>query len=301
MNGHPPLFRPDRFLGMDAAPGEARWVFFGIPMDFTASYVPGSRFGPDAVRRASYALETYSWRQQRDLSETGAYDAGDLELPFGNVPEALERIRRQARAVLAEGRRWCAVGGEHLVTVPLVEVLLEQYPDLVVVHWDAHADLRDTYLDERFSHATALRRVADRLRPGHLYQFGIRSGTAEEAAYIAARPVHSFPDEVYRPLAAVREQLAGRPVYLTVDLDVIDPAYLPGTGTPEPGGIPAREALEALTLLQGLEVVGMDLVEAAPLADTSQRTAVLAAKMVREALIAVSAAAAGTGGKEGQA
>lgn len=278
-----------RFLGLAGPEAETRWVFFGAPMDFTASFQPGSRFGPPRIREASYALETYSWALDRDLSETPVADLGDLEFPFGNVGAALSRIEAAAGSLLAAGRRFLAVGGEHLVSLPLIRAVHRLYPDLAVVHWDAHADLRDEYLGERLSHATVLRRVAELLAPRSLYQFGIRSGTAEEAEYARAH-TRLFPCSVFEPLQAVRDELCDRPVYVTIDLDVIDPAYFPGTGTPEPGGISAAEAFRALSLLGGLNVVGMDLVETMPLNDLSQRTAILAAKMVREALLTIAAA-----------
>ena len=275
-----------QFLGMNAAETDAEWVYFGIPMDFTASLQPGSRFGPPRIREASYGLETYSVGLGRDLEEVLVADIGDLELSFGNVAQALARIKAAALAILARGQRFVAVGGEHLVTLPLIQAMVKRYPDLVVVHWDAHADLRDTYLGEPLSHATVLRRVSELLKPRHLYQFGIRSGTRDEMAY-AREHTRLYPEAVYEPLAAVRSELEGRAVYITIDLDVIDPGFFPGTGTPEPGGISAAEALNALRLFRGLDVVGMDLVETMPLQDISQRTAALAAKMVRDALLVI--------------
>lgn len=280
------LSRTDGFLGMTASLDAAQWVYFGIPMDFTASFQSGSRFGPPRVREASYALETYSWLQGRDLVDLSVCDGGDLELPFGNVAESLERIRSTASDFIARGQRIFGLGGEHLVTLPLIQAMIERYHDLVVVHWDAHADLRDSYLGESLSHATVLRRVAEKLQPGHLYQFGIRSGTADEARY-AREHTHLYPFHVLSPLKQVLSELQGRPVYVTIDIDVIDPAFMPGTGTPEPGGISSTEAFEAIQLLSQLEVVGMDVVETMPMHDVSQRSAVLAAKMVREALLAI--------------
>ncbi|MCY0881886.1 MAG: agmatinase [Firmicutes bacterium] len=276
----------DKFLGLHAAYEAASWVYFGIPMDFTVSFQPGSRFGPPRVREASYAIETYSLAQDKDLEDKDIHDAGDLELPFGNVSSSLQQIKQAARNILADNKKFFAVGGEHLVSLPLIEAVLERYPNVAVVHWDAHADLREEYMGEKLSHATVLRRVAEQLAPRHLYQFGIRSATREEARY-AREHTHFHPHHVYEPLKAALPILSGRPVYVTIDLDVIDPAFLPGTGTPEPGGISSEEALNAVRLLSELNVVGMDLVEAMPASDISQRTAVLAAKMVRESLLAI--------------
>ncbi len=278
--------RTDRFLGMNAPLQEAELVYFGIPMDFTVSFQPGSRFGPARVREASYAIETYSLAQDRDLEETSVHDAGDLELPFGNVEQSLAHIYDAADSILSRGSRFFALGGEHLVSLPLVQAVVKRYPDLAVIHFDAHADLREDYLGEKLSHATVLRRITEHLKPKHLYQFGIRSATRDEVAF-ARQHVHFHPHEVLRPLQERLGELKGRPVYVTIDIDVIDPAFMPGTGTPEPGGISSGEALEAIRLMRELDVVSMDLVEAMPAHDLSQRSAVLAAKMVREGLLAI--------------
>lgn len=278
--------RTDRFLGMNAPLQEAEVVYFGIPMDFTVSFQPGSRFGPARVREASYAIETYSLAQDRDLEEISVHDAGDLELPFGNVEQSLAHIYDAADSILSRGSRFFALGGEHLVSLPLVQAVVKRYPDLAVVHLDAHADLREDYLGEKLSHATVLRRICEHLKPKHVYQFGIRSATRDEVAF-ARQHVHFHPHEVLRPLQERLGELKGRPVYVTIDIDVIDPAFMPGTGTPEPGGISSGEALEAIRLMHELDVVSMDLVEAMPAHDLSQRSAVLAAKMVREGLLAI--------------
>lgn len=280
------LSRQDRFLGLNAAVEAALWVYFGIPMDFTVSFQPGSRFGPGRVREASYGIETYSLAQDRDLEELPLADGGDLELPFGNVAESLRRIRETARSIVSRDQHFLAVGGEHLVTLPLIQAMVERYPDLAVVHFDAHADLREEYLGEALSHATVLRRVTEHLKPRHLYQFGIRSATRDEARF-AREAVNFYPHRVLDPLTQCLPELKGRPIYVTMDVDVIDPAFMPGTGTPEPGGISSQEALEAVRLLSELEVVGMDVVETMPANDISQRSAVLTAKIVREALLAI--------------
>jgi len=278
------FWRLDRFIGTGVDLHQAAVVLFGIPMDWTASFQPGSRLGPTRIREASWGLETYSPDLDRDLTEHRLADAGDVELPIGNVVKSLDAIREAARAVLDTGARWLALGGEHLVTLPLVEAAQERWPDLVVVHWDAHTDLADEYLGERLSHATVMRRVAERLRPGAVHQFGIRSGTREEFQW-ARDHTHLYRHEVLAPLTASLPDLKGRPVYFTLDVDVLDPAFLPGTGTPEPGGITPAEAFAAIRLLSGLQLVGADIVETMPQGDLSQRTALLAAKLVRELLL----------------
>lgn len=276
----------DRFLGFDGDPEQARWVLFGIPMDFTASFQPGSRFGPPRIREASYGLETYSPRQDADLTDRSLADLGDLELPIGNVESSLDQIEAAARAIISRGQRFIALGGEHLVTLPLIRAVHAVFPDLVVVHWDAHADLREDYLGEPLSHASVLRRVTEVVGDGRVYQFGIRSGTREEMQY-AHQHTHMHLHQVREPLAAALKRLAGRPIYFTLDVDVIDPAYMPGTGTPEPGGISSAEALESLLLFSGLNVVGSDIVETMPAYDLSQRSALLSAKLVRELALVV--------------
>lgn len=278
--------RLDRFLGFDASYDEAKWVLGGIPMDFTASFQAGSRFAPPRIREASYGLETYSPMQARDLLGRRLHDAGDLELPIGYVERSLQQIEAAAAALIADGKHLLALGGEHLVTLPLVRAAHRVWPDLVVVHWDAHGDLRDTYLGEPLSHATVLRRVAELLGDGRVYQFGIRSGTEEELLW-GREHTHLFFDVVEEPLRRALPELAGRPVYLTIDVDVFDPAFMPGTGTPEPGGITPQEGFRALLALAGQHLVGADIVETMPAADPSLRSALLSAKLVRELALLV--------------
>ncbi len=286
----PPAWsRLGRFIGATDAAELASVVVMGLPMDWTASFQPGSRFGPSRIREASYGLETYSPVLDRDLEEHRVGDLGDLELPIGNVSASLDAIRAAASAVLARGQRWVALGGEHLVALPLIEAALERWPDLVVVHVDAHTDLREAYLGQPLSHATVLRRVAERCQAGSVHQFGIRSGTRQEFQWAAAH-THLHVRQVAEPLAAALPEFGSRPVYLTLDVDVIDPAYLPGTGTPEPGGITPDEAFSAIHLLSGVRLVGADVVETMPAADISQRTALLAAKLVRELLLVMAGA-----------
>ena len=282
------FLRLDRFIGTRPDARGASVALMGLPMDWTASFRPGSRFGPIRIREASYGLETYSPMLDRDLEDYAVGDWGDLELPMGNVLASLDKIRAAARDLLARGQRVVGLGGEHLVALPLIEAALDRWPNLAVVHLDAHADLRDQYLGQSLSHATVLRRVAERCPPGSVHQFGIRSGTREEFQWARAHTaLHAR--HVLEPLEQALPALRGRPVYLTLDVDVIDPAYLPGTGTPEPGGITPDEAFQALYLLGGVRLVGADVVETMPAEDVSQRTALLAAKLVRELLLVMAA------------
>jgi agmatinase len=279
---------PGRFIACDADAATASVHLFGIPMDWTASFQPGSRLGPVRIREASYGLETYSPALDRDLAEVRVADRGDVVVPIGNVAKSLRAIRAAAEDVAASGARWLALGGEHLVTLPLVEAAAARWPDLAVIHWDAHTDLADQYLGEPLSHATVLRRVAERIAPGSVYQFGIRSGTRDEFLW-AHTHTRLYRDAIREPLAACLDELRNRPVYFTLDVDVLDPAFLPGTGTPEPGGVSPAELFSALYLLSALNLVGADVVETMPGADVSQRTALVAAKIVRELLLVMTA------------
>lgn len=275
--------RTDRLLWSDGG-DSAPIVILGVPLDETTSFRPGTRFGPSAAREASRALELYSLRQKRSLTPADYQDAGDLTLPLGDVKEALLVIGSAAREILQRGKKFMALGGEHLLTLPLVESLREIYPDLIVIQMDAHADLRQEYTGNSLSHGTVMRRVIDVLGPGRLFQLGIRSadkGELEETAGLSE--VHFY--SVLEPLQALLPRLKGHPVYLSIDIDVIDPAFAPGTGVPEPGGVTSLELLDAIGLLKGQDVVGADLVEVAPAYDTTGQTGLLAAAIVRECLL----------------
>lgn len=252
---------------------------FGAPFDSTSSYRPGSRFGPGAIRKASYALETFSPIQSADLQDCSFMDRGDLELPFGNPDPALARIEETAQDILSAGKTPFLLGGEHLVSLGAIRAAVSAYPDLRVIHLDAHADLRDDYLGMKLSHATVMRRVMDLLGKDNIRQIGIRSCTREE--HDTVTDLASVPDQV-----ALR--VGARPCYLTCDLDILDPSVLPGTGTPEPGGMMFNELAAALvSIITRLRIVGLDVVELAPQLDPSGVSSVVAAKVVRECLIAL--------------
>lgn len=272
------------FLGAGRDYGAARGVLFGAPMDFTVSFRPGARLAPPRVREVSQVLEEYSLVLGEDLADHPFFDAGDITLPLGNVAASLAAIGRVAAGIAADGKVPLMIGGEHLVTWPVVDALRSIHPDLAVVQFDAHADLRPDYAGERLSHATVMRLVCEAVGEGRLYQFGVRSATAEEADYARQR-TRLHPGRVLEPLRAVLPELAGRPLYVTADIDVVDPAFAPGTGTPEAGGISSRELLEAIWALRGQRVVGFDLVEICPPADPAEATAILGAKALREAIL----------------
>lgn len=257
----------------------------GAPMDQTVSFRSGARNGPRQIRSVSEVLEEYSPFLDRDLADIMYHDMGDILIVPGLVEENIERIAQTAGKVLGDQKLLVLLGGEHLVTLPAVKSAAAIFPGLAVIHFDAHADLRDRYLGMELSHATVMKRVADIIGSENLYQFGIRSGTREEFSFArSAVNFHPFAvDAGEVAKAAVR--LEGKPVYVSLDIDVLDPAYAPGTGTPEPCGCGPAQLIEALQALAGLNVVGFDLVEVCPAYDQSDRTAILAAKLVREALL----------------
>ena len=271
------------FIGCEAALAEAETVLFGAPFDGTTSYRPGARFGPAAMRNESFGIETYSPALDRDLTDYPIADLGDLDLPFGNTARVLELIEQQTADLLAAGKRPVLLGGEHLVTLGALRAMVKQYPDLCILHFDAHADLRDDYLGESLSHATVMRRAYDLTGEGRLYQFGIRSGERAEFQFAAAQThMEKFTaDRVADAVAAI----AGRPVYLTVDLDVLDSTLLPGTGTPEAGGLGFSVLMSALYTAAGCRIVGADVVELAPCYDVGGASTMVACKLLRELLL----------------
>jgi len=280
------LFHRGNFLSASLEYDPAGVVLFGIPMDFTTSFRPGTRFGPRQIREASLGLEEFSPLLGRSLQEVCFYDAGDLDLPYGNAAASLDLACEQALKILRDDKIPYGLGGEHLVSLGLIRAAAQLYPELHVVHLDAHADLRDDYLGEKLSHATVMRRAAEIIGPERLFQLGIRSGDAAEFQF-AAGHTHFYPGKVLEVVDEVSTKLGQKPVYLTLDIDVVDPAFAPGTGTPEPGGCTSAEILETMRRLARLNIVGLDLVEVSPVGDDSLRTGLLAAKIVREVLLSV--------------
>ncbi len=261
-------------------------VIYGMPMDYTVSFRPGSRFGPARIREVSIGLEEYSPYLDRSLEDIRYFDAGDLLLPFGNAARSLDIIGEFVRGVLADGKMPVGLGGEHLVSWPIFQEMYAKYPDLAIIHFDAHTDLREQYEGEPLSHSTPLRKAAELIGGNNIYQFGIRSGSREEWAY-AREHIHFHPFEVAEPLKKVLPSLEGRPVYLTIDIDVLDPSCAPGTGTAEAGGITSKELLDAVHAIarSGVNVVGCDLVEVAPAYDPTEQTQIVASKVIREMLL----------------
>lgn len=265
---------------------DAKAVIYGMPMDYTVSYRPGSRFGPARIRQASVGLEEYSPYLDKNILDAVYFDAGDLLLPFGNAARSLDVIGDYVRGLLADHKFPIGLGGEHLVSWPVIQAMYEEYPDLAVIHIDAHADLRDQYEGEPLSHSTPIRKAAELMGGKNIYQFGIRSGSKEEFLY-GRQNINFHPFDVVAPLKAELPKMGSRPVYVTIDIDVLDPSCAPGTGTAEAGGITSKELLEAIHLIarSDVNVVGCDLVEVAPIYDPTEQTQIVAAKLIREMLL----------------
>ncbi|ODU58288.1 MAG: agmatinase [Clostridium sp. SCN 57-10] len=273
------------FIGCDAAYDESGIVLFGAPFDGTTSYRPGTRFASAAMRNESVGIETYSPYQDRDLCDCAIFDGGDLELVFGNTEKTLATIEACAQTVLDDGKIPCMIGGEHLVTLGALRAAVKAHPDLHILHFDAHADLRDDYLGEPLSHATVLRRAWELVGDGKIYQFGIRSGERAEFEFAKA---HTFMSKFsLSGLDQAIEQLGDKPVYLTIDLDVLDSAVFPGTGTPEAGGVSFQALIDAVIKLSGLNIVACDVNELSPMLDASGASTAAACKLLREVLLSV--------------
>lgn len=269
-----------KILGFDCPYQDADVVVFGAPFDGTVSFRPGSRFGPSAIRGDSYGIETYSPYQDKDLAEIKGHDMGDLDLPFGDTRLALDSIRERAGAIMRDRKKFIMLGGEHLVTLPAVEAVLNEFPDLCIIHVDAHTDLRDQYLGVKLSHATVMRRVWEMVGDNRIWQFGIRSGERHEFQW-ARMHTRLVPFVLEGAEKAIAE-IGSRPVYLTIDMDVLDPSVFPGTGTPEHGGVTFRELLDFLLKLSSLDIRAADLVELAPHYDHSGISTAAACKLLRE-------------------
>jgi agmatinase len=265
---------------------EANIVVFGAPFDGTTSFRPGTRFGPQAIRNDFYGIESYSPLLNKDLEDFKLYDAGDLVLPFGNTKNALNMIKEQVSDILNKGKFPFLLGGEHLVSLPAIESVYAKYENLKIIHLDAHTDLRDDYLGEKYSHATVMRRVWDLVGDEKIYQFGIRSGTKEEFSW--SELGHTYINKYdLSGIDTVIEQIKKYPIYITIDLDVLDPSLFPGTGTPEAGGISYKELEKLFTSISQLNVVGADIVELSPHFDASGVSTAVACKVLREMILSI--------------
>lgn len=276
----------DVFISCEASYEEADKVIFGAPFDGTTSFRPGTRFAGKAIRSESFGIETYSPYQDKDLEDYKIFDAGDLELCFGNTEKVLEDIENMTTQILKDNKMPVMIGGEHLVTLGAFRAIYKKYNDINIIHFDAHTDLREEYLGEKLSHASVIRRIWNYVGDGKIYQYGIRSGERDEF-YWAKK--HTYLNKFnFQGLDKTVEELKDKPVYLTIDLDVLDPSEFCGTGTPEAGGVRFMELLEAILKLKKLNIVGFDMVELSPAYDASGASTAIACKILRELLLAFS-------------
>ncbi len=271
------------YISAKASFQESHAVILGCPFDGTASFRPGARFGPSAIRRASWGIETYSPYLRKDLLGVSVHDMGDLELPLGDKEEAFRWIRKALQGILAAKKFPILLGGDHLITLPIIGEVLKIYPNVQLIQLDAHTDMREDYLGETLSHSTVMRKITDFLGQGRLFQIGVRSGTEEE--FQRAEKMKSIVSLDGPSLKNLVKRLTGKPVYLSLDLDVIDPGHLPGVGTPEPGGLTFPEFLSLLKTLHSLHVIGFDIVELTPDYDPTQISSVTASVILREMIL----------------
>ena len=274
------------FMGSRRDPAGCRVGLFGVPYDGTTSFRPGTRFGPAAIREVSQGLETYCPQLDLDLEDLAYADLGAVDIPFGAPEPVVNAVQQATTAVLDLALKPLMLGGEHSISSGAVAAVANQHPDLVLVQLDAHADLREEWLGARHSHACAMRRCLEVLPSGDLLQLAIRSGTRSEF-----HELHSSGRRM-DDVQALRDAMApwtGRPIYLTVDLDWFDPAVLPGTGTPEPGGFLWRDFAAVVDVLRRHRLVAADVVELAPQLDSSGVSSVLAAKVTRSLILLLGA------------
>ena len=266
---------------------DAEVILFGAGFDGTSTYRPGSRFAPMALRSETLlAQEDYSPYFDLDLKDKKIHDLGDVEVVFGDTSETLARIEKISTYIVNDGKKPVCIGGEHLVTLPVVKPLLNNYPDLQIIQLDAHLDLMDELFGDRYSHGTVMRRIFDLMKqPFRIYQVGVRSGHRDEYAF-AKSNTNLYPfnsDEFLKNLDAFSD----KPVYLTIDLDVFDPSLIPGTGTPEAGGIFFQEFISILKRIKNINIVGADMVELSPQIDPTNTSTIVASKILRELLLIV--------------
>lgn len=271
-------FLDRNWMGQNPDYHSSKVVMLGLPFDGTVSYRPGSRFAPEQIRLASWGLEEYSPKFDKHLEDVNFHDAGDLEFPLGNTYKSLDMIRENVEEIYKDGKKVFGIGGEHLVTLPEIEAVSKFYKDLAIVHFDAHTDLREEYLGEEMSHSAVIRHSSKIVGPGNIKQIGIRSGMKDEWEFMKENNtlIHE-----YKGL----DELKDKPIFVTVDLDVLDPSVMPGTGTPETGGMQFNELLGWFEYLKDFNIVGADVVELAPDYDASGVSTAVATKVIRELLM----------------
>lgn len=274
----------DKFMAMDSEYDLADIIVYGVGFDGTTSNRPGTRFASSAMRGEFYGLETYSPILKLDLEDYKICDLGDLELSIGNTERVLDEIYQGTKQIVQDNKFPMMIGGEHLVTLPAFKAVYEKYKDIYVLHFDAHTDLREEYNNNKNSHATVIKRIWDILGDDKIFQFGIRSGTKEEFDF-ALNKNHTYMEVGgITTFEEILDKLNNKNVYLTIDLDILDPSIFPGTGTPEPGGITYKELEKVFSIIKksSINLVGCDIVELSPDYDNTNVSTITACKILRE-------------------
>lgn len=284
------FYNTPTFMSMDDSYEESKLVVFGAGFDGTTSNRPGTRFATSSMRPEFYGLETYSPILDLDMDDYKICDIGDLELSIGNTDTVLNEIYEGTKSIIKDNKVPFMIGGEHLVTLPAFKAVHEKYNDLYVLHFDAHTDLREEYNNNENSHATVIKRIWDIVGDNKIFQFGIRSGTKEEFEF-ALKYKHTYMEtHTINTFKEIVDKLENKNIYLTIDLDVLDPSIFPGTGTPEPGGVTYKEFEGIFKILKNsnINLVGLDIVELSPDYDNTNVSTVTACKILRELALIVS-------------
>ena len=271
-------FLDRNWMGQNPDYNSSDIIMLGLPFDGTVSYRSGSRFAPEQIRLASWGLEEYSPRFDKDLADVNFHDAGDLEFPLGNTYKTLEVIEQNVEDIYRDGKRVFGIGGEHLVTLPEIKAIAKFHKDLAIIHFDAHTDLREEYMGEEMSHSAVIRHASKIVGPENIKQIGIRSGMKEEFEFMKE---HNTLIHECKEL----DVLKNKKIFVTVDLDVLDPSVMPGTGTPESGGMQFNELMGWFEYLKNFDIIGADVVELAPDYDSSGVSTAVATKVIRELLM----------------
>ena len=265
------------FIGSIDNYNEAKIIMLGMPYDCTCSNRAGTRFGPQAARLESIGIETYSVYFNSDMEDLKFYDAGDLEYPFGNAPKMLEITENNVREIYNDNKKLLGIGGEHLITLASVRAILNKYPDLAVIQFDAHTDLRSQYIGEELTHSGVMYQIVKLIGYDNIAQIGLRSGEKEEFDIV-------YKNNTLKLQASELDKFKNKPIFLTIDLDVLDPSLMSGVGTPEAGGLTYKELMDWILYLKDFNIVGADIMELAPDIDITKTSTATCCKLIREVL-----------------
>lgn len=283
------LFNNDGAIFMSAQRGidQCRVSLLGVPYDGTCCFRPGARFGPSAIREDSYGIETYCPQLDLDLEDINFTDIGSLDVPLGDAELTLDYISDATNILLKNNLKPLIIGGEHSITIGIIKSIITNYPDLIMLQLDAHADLRDEWLGSKFSHACTMKRCLEILPSKKIFQIGIRSGTKSEFLEMnnSKRLIQHTLGENAKSLEEALKSFKGRPIYLTFDLDWFDPSVMPGTGTPEPGGYFWGDFAAIINVIKSHNLIGADVVELSPKLDNTGISSILAAKVIRSLIM----------------